>query len=130
MTRGEDQSQQIIADRIVGALLEIRDRREQRLDVAVDFVVPTKQLLSAQAVERAILGRCHEPSARFVGYAVDRPVFERGDERVLRKFLGEADIAQHARKTGDEFRCLDAPYRFDRAVDMVVDRRRHVMAVR
>ena len=41
------------------------------------------------------------------------PLLERGDERVLRQLLGEADVAHHAREAGDELRLLDAPDRVD-----------------
>jgi hypothetical protein len=44
----------------------------------------------------------HEPSARIVRDARFRPLLERSDESVLRKFLGEADIAHDPRETGDD----------------------------
>jgi hypothetical protein len=43
-------------------------------------------------------------------------VLERGDERVLRQLLGEADVAHHACDAGDHLRRLDPPDRIERAV--------------
>ena len=45
-----------------------------------------------------------------------RPLLERGDERVLRELLGQADVAHDPREAGDEPRRLDSPDRVDRAV--------------
>ena len=49
-------------------------------------------------------------------HAVLRPLLERGDERVVREILGDADIAHDARETGDEPRRLDPPDRVDGAM--------------
>ena len=50
------------------------------------------------------------------GTPVARPLLERGDQRVLRELLGEADVAHDAREPGDEPRRLDPPDRVDRAM--------------
>ena len=55
-----------------------------------------------QAVERAVLGRGHEPRARIVRDARLRPLLERGNKRLLREVLGQADVAQDAGQSGDE----------------------------
>jgi hypothetical protein len=65
-------------------------------------VLALKPLLSAEEVDRAVLRSGHEPSARIVRDARFRPLLERGDESVLREFLGEADIAHDPRETGDD----------------------------
>ena len=66
------------------------------------------------------IARClavgHQPRAGIVGHARLRPLLERGDQRVLRQLLGEADVAHHAREPGDQLGRLDAPDRVDRAV--------------
>ena len=49
-----------------------------------------------------MLRRGHEPGARVVRDARLRPLLERGDERVLREILGQADVAHDAREAGDE----------------------------
>ena len=53
-------------------------------------------------VDRAVLRGGHEPGARVVRDARLRPLLERGDERVLRELLGEADVAHDPREAGDE----------------------------
>jgi hypothetical protein len=40
-------------------------------------------------------------------------LLERCDQRVLRKLLGDPNIAHHAREPGDELRLLDAENRFN-----------------
>ena len=80
------------------------------------FVLALVQRATSQHVDRASLRRSHQPSGRVVGHARLGPVFERGDERVLREFFREPYVAHDAREAGDEFRRLDSPDRFDRAV--------------
>ena len=45
-----------------------------------------------------------------------RPALQRGDQRVLRQVLGEADVAHHPRQAGDQAGRLDPPDRLDRPV--------------
>ena len=84
--------------------------------VAELLVLALEQLAAAQAVDRAVLRGRHQPGARVVGHARLRPVLERGDQRVLRQLLGEADVAHHAREPGDQPGRLDPPDRVDRAM--------------
>ena len=87
------------------------------LDLAAELLVlALDQLPPAQAVDGAMLGGGHEPGARLVRDARLRPLLERGDERVLRQLLGEADVAHHAREAGDELGLLDAEDRVDGAM--------------
>ena len=58
--------------------------------------------LRRKLVDRAMLRGGHEPGARIVRDARLRPLLERGDERVLRELLGEADVAHDPREPGDE----------------------------
>src|SRR5581483_1330415 len=55
------------------------------------------------------------------------PGFERGEKRVLRQLLGQADVAREAREAGDDPGRLDAPDRVDGAmgVGCCHDRRRY-----
>ena len=76
----------------------------------------SSRLLRRKQVDRAMLRGGHEPGARVVRDARLRPLLERGDERVLRELLGEADVAHDPRETGDEPRRLDPPDRVDRAM--------------
>ena len=84
--------------------------------VAELLVLALEQLVPAQQVDRAMLRGGHEPGARVVRDARLRPLLERGDERVLRELLGQADVAHDPREAGDEPGRLDPPDRVDRAM--------------
>ena len=56
----------------------------------------------------------HAPG--FDGTPYARPLFERGDERVVREIFGGADIVRDARQAGDQARRFDAPDGVDRGV--------------
>jgi hypothetical protein len=58
----------------------------------------------AQPVKRTVLGGGHQPSARVVGHAGLGPVFERGDQRVLRQLFGQADVAHQPCDASHDFR--------------------------
>ena len=104
MAGDEDEAQQVVADVVV-------ERRIDRFDrVRGGDLVPDRefaarapraclqQLAAAQPVDRAVLGRRHEPGAGIVRHAGDRPLLERRHQRVLGKLLGHADVAHHARE--------------------------------
>jgi hypothetical protein len=74
------------------------------------------QLPAAQAIDRAMLGRSHQPGTWLVRNARLRPLLKRSDERVLRQLLGKAHIAHHARKAGDELGLLNTEDRVDGAM--------------
>jgi hypothetical protein len=120
MTRGEDESQQVVADRIVERFVI----GIARLAVYLEFVAELlelafRQLGAAQTIDRAMLRGRHEPGARIVRHAGFRPLFERGDERVLREFFGEADIAHETREAGNQAGRFDTPDGVDRAMGVV-----------
>ena len=74
-----------------------------RLELAAELLVlALEQRVAAQQIDRAMLRRGHEPGAWIVRDARLRPLLERGDERVLRELLGQADVAHDAREAGDE----------------------------
>ena len=88
-----------------------------RLDLPGDPVAfALVQRPATNQVDRAVLRGCRELGRGIVGNAFPGPLLERGDERVLRNFFGETDIAQRARKRSDDLRRLHASYRLDRAV--------------
>ena len=96
-----------------------RVRLPARLELAADLLVlALEHLVPAQPVDGAALGGGHQPGAGLFGNARLRPLLERGDQRVLRQLLGEADVAHHAGEAGDELRLLDPPDRVDRAMDV------------
>ena len=49
-----------------------------------------------------MLGGGHKPCARIIRHARLRPLLESGDQSVLRQIFGHADVADDARKTGDQ----------------------------
>ena len=75
-----------------------------------------EQPVAAEVVDRAMLGGSHEPRPRPFRDAGPRPLLERCYERLLRKLLGNADIAHHAGEAGDELCLLDAKDRIYGAV--------------
>jgi len=116
MTSSEYQAQEVVADVIVDRVVEIRHLRPSLKLVCELFVLARQHLVSAQVIERAMLGSGHEPGARVMRHARLRPLLERGHEGILREFFGHADVANDARQTGNEPGRLDPPDRFDHAM--------------
>ena len=118
MAGDEHEAEQIVADLIVQRRVEIRLPR-----LLLDFELVTEllmlafaQAVAAEDVDRPMLRGGHEPRAGIVRNAGPRPLLERRDEGVLGEFLGEADIADDPRQSGDELRLLDPPDGVDGAV--------------
>src|SRR6266566_155769 len=65
--------------------------------------------LMATAKHRAMFGGRHEPGPRIVRHAGLGPLLERGDQRVLRQILRDADVADDACQTRDESGGFDPP---------------------
>ena len=117
MARDEHESQQVVADVIVDCGVEVRRRFLPVVQLAAQLLVfALEQLVAAQVIDRAMLRGAHEPRAGIDRNARLGPFLERGDERVLRQILGDADVADNAREAGDQLRRLDSPDRVDRAV--------------
>ena len=76
----------------------------------------SSRLFRRNVIDGAMLRGGHEPGARVVRDARLRPLLERGDEGVLREFLGKTDVAHDPRETGDEPGRLDPPDCVDRAM--------------
>jgi hypothetical protein len=116
MAADEDESQEVVVDRLPDR--QIRSRRLlSRLELAGQLLVLALEAHGpTDEVDRPVPRGGHEPGARVVRDARLRPLLERGDERVLRELLREADIAHDSRETGDQPRRLDPPNRVDRAV--------------
>ena len=94
-----------------------------RLELVADLLVLAfEHRVAAEAVDRAVLCGRHQPRARIVGHARQRPLFERGDQRVLREILGEADVADDARQPRDDLRRFDAPDGVDRSAHVCAGR--------
>jgi hypothetical protein len=118
MAGDEHEAEEVVADVIVERAVEIRHGHLLLgLELATKLLVlALKPFVSAEHVDRAVLRGGHEPSARVVRDARFRPLLERGDESVLRKFLGKADIAHDPRETGDDPGGLNPPDRIDGAM--------------
>jgi hypothetical protein len=56
-----------------------------------------EKLVPAKAIDGTMLRGGHEPGAWVVWDARFRPLFEGGDEGVLRELLGKADITHDSR---------------------------------
>jgi len=74
----------------------------EHLTVIDNLCLAPVHVRAAQAVDRAMLGRGHQPGAGVVGDAGLWPLFQRRDQRLLREVLGQADVAHETRQTGDE----------------------------
>jgi hypothetical protein len=70
----------------------------------------------AEMVDGTMLGGGHKPGARIVRDARLWPLLERGDESVLREFLGNTDITDDPRETGDDSGRFNPPDRVDGAM--------------
>src|SRR5437773_1826412 len=118
MTGREHKAEQIVTDVIVerggqialGALLPSRDLVTELLVLALEQLAPT------QGVDGPMLRGRHEPGTRVVRDARLRPPLERGDQRVLREILRQADVTRHPRESRDHLGRLDPPDGLDRAV--------------
>src|ERR1700739_102279 len=80
------------------------------------FVFALEKLAPAKMIERAMLGSSHQPGSGIVGYTAAWPLFESGDQSVLRKFFGQANIANDPRKPRDNSRRFNAPHGVNRAM--------------
>ncbi len=117
MAGGEDQPQQVVADRVVERGLEVGRRRVlRRLHVVADLLVlPIEHPAAPEVIDGAVLGRRHEPGARVPRNARPGPLLERGDERVVRQVFRQVDVAHDAGQRGDQLRRFNAPDGVNRA---------------
>ncbi len=138
MASGEHQPQEVVADVVVEGRVEgFNLKLATALEVAGTdlsghdslgtdlvpnaltaelFVLALEPLVSAEMIDRAMLGRGHEPSARIVGDTRLRPLLERGYQSVLCQILGQADSADDPRQPGNKPRRLNPPDRVNRAM--------------
>ena len=114
----EDEPQQVVADVVVNRGVEIRHGRLlKRFQFMPELLVLSlEHLVSSELVDRPMLRRGHEPGARISWNSRLRPLFERGNESVLREILSDTDVAHEAGKSGDEPGRFDPPDGVDRAV--------------
>src|SRR6185369_14898370 len=94
------EAQEIVADLVIKRGVEIGQRRFL-LDfesVAEFPMLALEQLVAAEEIDRPMFCSRHEPGTRLVGDTRPRPLVKRGDERILREFLGEIDIPYDPRQ--------------------------------
>src|ERR1700730_4322640 len=118
MTGDEHQAQQVVADGVVDRCIEIgHGHLLLRFELAAELLVlALEELVAAPKIDGAMLCGGHEPGAGIVRNAGLGPLFERGNESVLRELLGEADIAHDTSESGDDSGGLDAPNGIDGAM--------------
>ena len=125
MAGGEHQAQEVVAHLVVEGGVQIG-----LVGVLADLELPRQllllallQLAAAQPVDRAVLGRAHQPGARVVRDALLGPLLQGRHERLLGEVLGQAQVANDAGQAGDQPGRLDPPDRLDRPMG-VGDRHR------
>ena len=84
------------------------------------FVLALGDGVPAEEIDGAAFGGCGEPCPGIIGYARVRPLFECGDQCLLREIFGEADVTGEARESGDDARGLDTPHGFDGAMQGLI----------
>jgi hypothetical protein len=115
MAGGEDQPQQVVVDLVRRHLAELRRAGSGRLQVPADQRVLALQFaVAAEQVDGAPLGHGHQPGARIARDAGGGPLLQRGDDRVLGQFLGQAHVARVAGQPRDQPGPLDPDHRVDR----------------
>jgi len=119
MAGDEDEAEEVVAD-VLSRLLSIAESRSGEVcSSASSSWASSSCLRSATRCGgrdrwRGVCG-CGKPCADYRDAGL-RPLFECGDECLLREVFGEADVAGEACESGDDARRLDAPYGFDGAV--------------
>ena len=70
----------------------------------------------AEMIDGAVLCGGHQPRAWVARHTSAGPLLQRGDQRILRKFLGKTDVADDPGETADNLCGLDPPDRINRRV--------------
>ena len=103
MAAGEDEAQPIVLDAVVFEVFELRSAARPRLELLGE---PRERRLepgtAADGVDRLEPAGRNEPRPRVVRHAVLRPAFHRGRERVVKRLLGEVEIAEQANQGGED----------------------------
>src|SRR5260221_5439455 len=103
MAGNEYQAQQIVTNIVIEGCIEIRHDHLSRRELATEFLVLAReQRVSAEVINRTMLGCGHKPGSRVVPDTRLWPLLERSDESILRKVLSDAHIAHHPCETGDQ----------------------------
>ena len=100
----EDEPQSVVWDRhrvLRGRGLERRQSRIDRRLARQLLGLLDQPLPPAEPIDRPVPGRRRDPGTRVVGNTADRPCLERGDERVLDRFLRKVEVAGDANERRD-----------------------------
>ena len=117
MTRGEDETQEVVANVVVESRFKIRHGHLFLFKLATEFfVLALEHSVSAEVINSTMLSGGHEPGAWVSRDARLRPLIERGEESILCEVLGETDVAHDPHEAGDEPRRLDSPDCVNRAM--------------
>jgi hypothetical protein len=97
MARGEDEPQHVIIDHLIQRVLGVSKPLLLPLQLAGTlFMLLYEHAAAPQRIDRAPLRRLHQPCPGIVRDAFLGSNFEGSHERILRQFLGDADVIAHA----------------------------------
>ena len=117
MAGDEDEAEEVVADGVVERGIEIGHGLFEGFEFAAElFLFALGDGVAAEEIDGTAFGRGGKPCRGIIGDARLRPLFECGDECLLREVFGEADVAGEARESRDDAGGLDAPDGFDGAV--------------
>src|SRR5580765_411280 len=115
MAGDEDQAEKIVTETLLAGGVEVGfETGHGGFLLGFEFAAKLLMLAfekfdAAKMIDSAVFGGGHEPRTGIVRYAGLRPFFEGGDQRVLREFFGEADVARHTSEHRDNLGGLHAP---------------------
>src|ERR1700732_3979593 len=120
MARGKDKPQHVIVDHLIQCLVHrLSEPLLLHLKLPSDFfVLLYKHLPTAQTIDGTSLCRRHQPCSGIFGDTFFGPPLKGCNERLLREYLRNADIAGDAGNHSDEPRRLDLPPLLDRPGDI------------
>jgi hypothetical protein len=81
-------------------------------------VLAIEEFVAAKQINSAVLRGGHQPGAGIIRNAGLRPPLKRDNQSILRELLGQAHIADDARKAGDKPGRLDLPDGVDDAMSL------------
>jgi hypothetical protein len=93
---GEDQLEPLVADR------RVVDHVLHRLGHIEQPRLLRERALAPDAIDGAIARRRRQPRGGAGRHAVARPALRRDRERLLRRFLGEVEVAEEADEGGED----------------------------
>jgi hypothetical protein len=121
MAGDKDEAEEVVADGVVEGGVEVGRGLFEGFELAGElFVFALGDGVAAEEIDGAAFGGGGEPCPGMIGDARLRPLFEGGDERLLREIFSQVKVAGEAGEPGDDACGLDAPYGFDGAMGNLV----------